>query len=449
MLLPYSTDATLYHLPTATLSLIVVNALVFFVYPMRTNDDLSLPQVAALIEQLHEHGALTDAEYDSLAEEADEDEAEQVLIDEESGEEIPQEEAAEEVTIPAPDPLTLQYGRGLLPWQWVTSNFLHSDIFHLVGNMIWLWTFGLIVEGKIGWRRFLMIYFGIGISECFLEQSLMLFSFPTPWSCSLGASSIIFGLMAIAMLWVPANDIHCLVGIWSWDFPAAGLGGFFLIYSIVIGVMFYGSGPLDTPGTELLHAFGGVIGLGVGFAFLKYDLVDCDHWDLFSIWAGRHRLSREEAHDLAITSEPFQAKQKAQIENGLHQIRELLQQGEAPQLAYRAHISMQQKYEGWHLPDAEFLLIIKQLADQKKFAEASQAIHEYLKTSRAKQNQVRLKHAAILLDHLHQPNQAITVLNKVDRSELNARELAFYRKISSQANSQKDDDLLDILGDDS
>lgn len=446
MLLPYSTDANLYHLPIATLSLIVVNTLFFFAYPLRTNSDLSIPQVIALVEQMHEYQAISDEEYDELMGEAEEEEAEESLLDEETGEEEPSPEPEEEVTIPAPDPLSLQYGRGLRPWQWITSNFLHADIFHLVGNMVWLWTFGLIVEGKIGWQRFLMVYFGIGISECFLEQTLMLFSFPTPWASSLGASSIIFGLMAIAMLWVPANDIHCLVGLWSWDFPAAGLGGFFLIYSIIIGVLFYGTGPFDTPGTELLHAFGGVIGVGVGIAFLKYDLVDCENWDLFSVWAGRHRLSREEAHDLVVNSEPFQAKQKAQIENGLNQIRELLQQGEAPQLAYRAHVKMQQRYEGWHLPDAEFLLIIKQLADRRMFEEANQAIHEYLRKPRAKQNQVRLKQASILLDHLRSPNKALAALKMVNRNELSDRELAVYRQLASRANSQKDDDMLDILG---
>lgn len=447
MLLPYSTDATLYHLPIATVSLIVVNTLIFFAYPLRTNDDLSIEQVIMLVNELHEDGAISDEEFDQFEKEAEQEEAEEFLDDEELGEEDTELEATEDVSLPAPDPLSLQYGRGLLPWQWITSNFLHADIFHLIGNMIWLWTFGLIVEGKIGWKHFLFVFFGIGISECFIEQTLMLFSYPTPWSCSLGASSIIFGLMAISMLWIPANDIQCLIIIWPWSFPAAGLGGFYLIYSVVLGLMFYGEGVLETPGTDLLHALGGVIGVGVGMAFLKYDLVDCDNWDIFSVWAGKHRMSREEAHEMTVNSEPFQAKQKVQIENGLNQIRELLQQGQAPQLAYRAHISMQQKYEGWHLPDAEFLLIIKQLSDQQMFDEAIQAINEYFRTPRAKQNQVRLKQAAILLNNMQSPAQALSALAKVNASELNDRERAFYRQLAKKAESMKDDDVLDLLGD--
>src|SRR5262245_31066595 len=51
--------------------------------------------------------------------------------------------------------IVLQYGHGLRPWQWITSNFVHDGFFHLLGNMVSLWTFGLVVEGKVGWLRFL------------------------------------------------------------------------------------------------------------------------------------------------------------------------------------------------------------------------------------------------------------------------------------------------------
>ena len=45
------------------------------------------------------------------------------------------------------------------PWQWVTSAFTHGNIAHLAGNMIFLITFGLIVERQLGWLRFLCLYF--------------------------------------------------------------------------------------------------------------------------------------------------------------------------------------------------------------------------------------------------------------------------------------------------
>src|SRR5687767_11201903 len=64
----------------------------------------------------------------------------------------------------------LEYGSGLQPKQWLLSPFMHAGYEHLLGNMFFLWTFGLVTEGKLGWWRFLLAYFGIAIGQCALEQ---------------------------------------------------------------------------------------------------------------------------------------------------------------------------------------------------------------------------------------------------------------------------------------
>ena len=61
--------------------------------------------------------------------------------------------------------LSLETGSGLHPAQWLTLNFTHDGFFHLAGNMIFLWAFGLIVEGKLGWWKTLIIYLGLGIVQ--------------------------------------------------------------------------------------------------------------------------------------------------------------------------------------------------------------------------------------------------------------------------------------------
>ena len=55
----------------------------------------------------------------------------------------------------------LQLGNGLHPVQWWTSAFYHYGVMHLLGNMVFLWTFGLIVEGKLGWWQFLPLYLAL------------------------------------------------------------------------------------------------------------------------------------------------------------------------------------------------------------------------------------------------------------------------------------------------
>jgi membrane associated rhomboid family serine protease len=41
-----------------------------------------------------------------------------------------------------------------------TAAFLHGDFSHLLGNMMFLWTFGSTLEDRIGRRRFILIYLG-------------------------------------------------------------------------------------------------------------------------------------------------------------------------------------------------------------------------------------------------------------------------------------------------
>jgi len=79
---------------------------------------------------------------------------------------------------------TLRHGDGLHPTQWITSNFIHGNVMHLLGNMMSLWAFGLLVEGKIGWRRMAVVYLGIGLVQNALEQTIAL---GMPSSHSFGA----------------------------------------------------------------------------------------------------------------------------------------------------------------------------------------------------------------------------------------------------------------------
>ena len=60
---------------------------------------------------------------------------------------------------------TLLLGEGLHPLQWVTNVFMHLDPGHLIGNMIFLWSFGIVVEGKLGAAAFLAAYLGIGVVQ--------------------------------------------------------------------------------------------------------------------------------------------------------------------------------------------------------------------------------------------------------------------------------------------
>ena len=48
-------------------------------------------------------------------------------------------------------------------WQFITYQFLHADIWHIVGNMLFLWVFGNAVEDRLGKAGYLFFYLAMGV----------------------------------------------------------------------------------------------------------------------------------------------------------------------------------------------------------------------------------------------------------------------------------------------
>ncbi|MGB7327472.1 MAG: rhomboid family intramembrane serine protease [Rubripirellula sp.] len=178
--------------------------------------------------------------------------------------------------------LILEFDR-INPLQWVTSAFMHADWMHLVGNMIFLWCFGLIVEGKIGWQKFAALYAGLCLADGAIVQIPMFIMYGDSVGGALGASGVIFALMAIAMCWAPENDINCILGLWyyvrSIDVPVFGFATFYLILQLF--PLGFGGVRMSTP---LLHLLGMSVGFPFAFYMLKHNLVDCEGWDIVSRW---------------------------------------------------------------------------------------------------------------------------------------------------------------------
>jgi membrane associated rhomboid family serine protease len=83
-------------------------------------------------------------------------------------------------------------------WTLVTSLFLHGDILHLAGNMLFLYIFGNTLEEEMGAAKALGAFFIGGIAT--FPLSLLFYDWATPL---IGASAAIFTLAAIVMLIKP------------------------------------------------------------------------------------------------------------------------------------------------------------------------------------------------------------------------------------------------------
>ncbi|ELP32763.1 rhomboid family intramembrane serine protease [Rhodopirellula baltica] len=180
----------------------------------------------------------------------------------------------------AHDWLILEFDR-INPFQWVSSAFMHASWSHLVGNMVFLWCFGLVIEGKLGWQRFSLLYLGLALADGAIGQ-IPMFVFSDGQGGALGASGVIFALLAVAVIWAPQNDIHFFY-MWSWFFcgtveiPISVIAMFYFAVEF-LQVAWTGI-QMSTP---VLHLLGMSVGIPFAIFMLKHQLVDCEGWDLFS-----------------------------------------------------------------------------------------------------------------------------------------------------------------------
>ena len=239
---------------------------------------------------------------------------------------------------------SLWFGEGVHPLQWVTSCFLHGGWLHLVGNLIFLWGFGIIVEGKLGWWRFTLFYLAIGAIGCGIEQlALLPADFAPPGReevermlrdagqnedeidrllegiplpdhfVALGASGAIFGLVAVCMVWAPKNDLDVLWILWiRGGISEIPIYAFALLYvGLEAATLAFQASVLGREyavSSALLHVVGALVGLAGGVLLLKRGWVDCENWDLFNVWRGTHgdrselELHRKYSAELTVPS---------------------------------------------------------------------------------------------------------------------------------------------------
>lgn len=116
-----------------------------------------------------------------------------------------------------------------------TSIFLHADIFHIGGNMLFLYVFGDNVEDAFGHLRFLLFYLVCGLVADFVH----ILSISTSGGLlvpTLGASGAISGVMGAYILLYPRARIETLIltfVITIVSIPAVFFLGFWFLLQLI------------------------------------------------------------------------------------------------------------------------------------------------------------------------------------------------------------------------
>jgi membrane associated rhomboid family serine protease len=333
-------------------------------------------------------------------------------------------------SVPA-DAWALRYGE-FDPVTWVTSAFVHASAFHVAGNMVFLWTFGLVVEGSIGWRRFLPVYFAIIIVQAAVEQILML---GADGGGSVGASGGTSGLMAIAALWAPRTHVYVYVWVWRFvrtlEVTVLGFCTFWLglqAFALLLRGFAISS--------ELLHLMGAFVGLGIGKLMLEKGWVECDGWDYVSLRAhGPPRVRR-----FAFASDASDSRIREA--DALVNIRDALQAGAvvgADDTAERARLAI----PGFALPKKDLERLIQGLIAGERPDRAAPRLEEFLKRYPQESIAMRLSLAAVLVRD-RRPSRALEHLEGLDTGRLTTEQRSEKVRLAAQARAVLDSGGLEL-----
>ncbi len=340
------------------------------------------------------------------------------------------------------DPFMLHFGT-INPIQWVTNSFLHADWLHLVGNMIFLGLFGVIVEGKIGWYKFLGIYLLCGTLSGATIQLLEL----NGYGAGLGASDAIFALIAIALIWAPENQVKFLGVFWYYLFHFEVSVLVCCAFYLAKNFLFAWLGAFEI-GTAMAHLIGAVFGGAVGFAMVMRNMVDCEGFDLISIFQGR----RGEARPLTKAQLAEQAQEKAErreekkrwIQDQRNKIGVYIEQGHY-ELALHKLENMTSKHRNFEVPDAWRLRIIKGLCENKsKRLSAIPVMEDYIDRYTELRDQVILNLSRLVVTEQQKPRKAIQLLKKLNTSSLDQTQKVLFNKIARRAKQMIDEGVMEL-----
>jgi membrane associated rhomboid family serine protease len=125
---------------------------------------------------------------------------------------------------------------GMFPYITIfTSMFIHANLMHILGNMLFLWVFADNVEDQLGHIKFIVFYLIVGVAAVFLH------SITTPNSRipMVGASGAISGVLGAYVVFFPRARILSLIPLGFFMrvayLPSLFFIGIWFLYQFLLG----------------------------------------------------------------------------------------------------------------------------------------------------------------------------------------------------------------------
>lgn len=143
-------------------------------------------------------------------------------------------------------------------FNFLSSMFMHGDIMHIFGNMMFLFIFGDNIEDLLGHVRYLVFYLVCG----FAAAAAQILMGPDSIIPMLGASGAISGVLGGYLLLFPNKPVKAIIFNFLTTVPAFVALGIWIVYQLVIGYLT----PTGTGGVAYAAHIGGFF---AGLALIK------------------------------------------------------------------------------------------------------------------------------------------------------------------------------------
>ncbi|MEW6419628.1 MAG: rhomboid family intramembrane serine protease [Nitrospirota bacterium] len=118
-----------------------------------------------------------------------------------------------------------------------SAMFMHGGLFHLGGNMLYLWIFGNNIEDRLGHLKFIIFYLFCGIISAYTHA----ITDPDSLMPMIGASGAVSGILGAYILLFPRASVYTLVFlgffITTVRIPAFIVIGFWAIVQFINGLI--------------------------------------------------------------------------------------------------------------------------------------------------------------------------------------------------------------------
>jgi membrane associated rhomboid family serine protease len=138
----------------------------------------------------------------------------------------------------------------------ISSMFMHGGLFHIIGNLWFLWVFGPALESRLGTVRYALLYLVAGIAGS-IAQGLTMIDSTVPMVGASGAISGVLGgyLVRFPKAWV-LTMVWFILPFLFW-IPAATYIGYWALFQLIYGLF-------GLPGVGWWAHLGGfAVGLGL------------------------------------------------------------------------------------------------------------------------------------------------------------------------------------------